>query len=165
MKCGEKVPEDAEFCPKCGGQITGLTEAKKQDYSGIGGTLVLIGGILAIIFSIFPLTFMLLWRGMMWGWMDMPHMWDKWGGDGWQQWGMPWMTGAWGFVMGFMIIGAIISIVMGIVAIYAYKRVRDGEIKNGGIIAIILGVIMLVTSNWLPGILILIGGILCYTSK
>jgi len=64
-----------------------------------------------------------------------------------------------------MIAGAIISMVLGTLAIYAYNKVKRGDIKNGEMIAIILGVIMLTTANWLPRIITLIGGILCYTSK
>jgi len=39
------------------------------------------------------------------------------------------------------------------------------DVKNGGVIAVILSVIILATMSWLPGIVTLIGGVLCYTSK
>lgn len=157
-KCGEELSKGAEFCSKCGTQVGPLTKVEKTDYSGTGGMLLLVGGILAIVFSIFPLAFMSMWGGMMGGWMG--NM-GRWGGmDG--GWNMPIMFG---WIRGFMMIGAIISIVLGIVAIYAWQRVKRGEVKNGGTIAIIVGVLMLITMSWLPGIITLIGGILCYTTK
>ena len=157
MKCGAEIPEGAEFCQKCGTKV-GIMATEKTDYSKTGGTLTLIGGILAIVFSLFPLAFMSMWGGMMGGWMgDM----GRWGGmDG--GWNMPMMLG---WIRGFAIIGAIVSIVLGILAILAWQRVKGGAVKSGGTIAIIVGVLMLITMSWLPGILTLIGGVLCYTSK
>ncbi len=67
----------------------------------------------------------------------------------------------WGY--GFMFIGAIVTIVLGIIAIYAYTRVKNGKVQNGGLIAIVVGTIMVVSTHWLAGILTLVGGILCYT--
>lgn len=153
MKCGKEIPEGAQFCPNCGTQVGAVAKAEKHDYSAIGSTLVLIGGILALIFSVFPLALAGMWRS----WIErFPGM-------------MPWMAmdGRWigQWILGFMVAGAIISIVLGIGAIYAYKKVSAGDVRNGGIIAIVLSVIMLVTGNWLPGIITLIGGLLCYASK
>ncbi len=158
MKCGKKLPKGTEFCPKCGAQIGAVAKIEERDHSDTGGILMLVGGILAIVFSIFPLAFMSMWGGMMGGMMGGMGRWSEMGGG----WNMPM---AFGWIRGFMIAGAIISIVLGIVAFYAYKRVKGGEVKSGGTIAIIIGVIMLLTMNWLPGIITLIGGILCYTSK
>jgi predicted nucleic acid-binding Zn ribbon protein len=158
IKCGKEIPEGAEFCPNCGTQIASAEKLEKSDYSGIGGTLILIGGILAIIFSFFSIigaTFMSYWGGMMGGWSGMPHMMGR--------WGMPMAFGGW--ILGLWAMGAIISIILGILAIYAYRKIRVGEIRSGGTIAIVLGIIMLVTMNWLAGFITLIGGILCYTSK
>jgi hypothetical protein len=157
MKCGTKLPKGAEFCSKCGLQVSSGAKDEKKDYSGIGGTLILVGGILGLVLSIIPLMFMWMmryWMGMrsFGRWTEMPGGWNG-----------PMVFGGW--MMGFMVGAAIISIVLGILAIFAYRKVRSGEVKNGGIIAIILGVIMLVTMNWLQGIIILIGGVLCYTSK
>jgi len=64
-----------------------------------------------------------------------------------------------------MVIGAIISIVLGIVALYAFVRVKSGAARTGGAIAIVLGIIMLITMNWITGIITLIGGILCERSE
>ncbi len=151
VKCGKRTPKGAEFCPKCGIEVAISPKHKKSNYSGVGGTLILVGGILSIIFSIFPLAFIFLWGGMMEKWVGMPGMWNK--------WSMP--PTIWGWIIEFMIIGAIISIVLGIVALYAYSRVRSGAVKTGGAIAIVLGIIMLITMNWITGIMTLIGGILC----
>jgi uncharacterized membrane protein len=67
-------------------------------------------------------------------------------------------------MFGLMVIGAIASIILGVVAIYAYTRVKTGKVQNGGLIAIIVGIIMMASTHWLVGILTLVGGILCYTS-
>jgi low temperature requirement protein LtrA len=88
-------------------------------------------------------------------WTGMPHMLGR--------WGIPMAFVGW--IFDFMIIGAIISIILGIFAIYAYMKVRRKEVRTGSTIAIILGIIMLVSMNWLAGLITLIGGILCYTSK
>ena len=34
IKCGEKVNDDAQFCPGCGAKIPEGTEEKKQSYDG-----------------------------------------------------------------------------------------------------------------------------------
>ena len=159
-KCGTEIPEGAGFCPKCGMQVGALTKAEKEDRSGIGGTLLLVGGILAIATSLLPLTIIPLWSGimsdMMRGWMQMFGMWRmqvvpfapllEW---------VVWLTVA----------RAAVGVVLGIITIYAYTRIRAGQIKTGGTIAAILGVIMLAISGWISGVVTLIGGILCYTSK
>ena len=150
VKCGAEIPG---FCPKCGTQAGALTKPEKQDHSGIGGTLVLVGGILAIVSSL------LGWSGMMEGWMGSFGMWEM--SRMWGMQGMPF----WQWVVWLMGARAAVSVVLGIIAIYAYTRVRAGQIKTGGTIATILGVIMLVTAGWLSGIITLVGGILCYTSK
>jgi hypothetical protein len=64
---------------------------------------------------------------------------------------------------GFMVIGAIVTIVLGIITIYAYTLIKNEKVQNGGLIAIIVAIIMLVSTHWLAGILTLVGGILCYT--
>lgn len=129
-----------------------MTKPEKQDYSGIGGVLMLAGGILAIVSSLLPLAFMPLVRGILSGVARMPEV--------------PFMPLAiWNWIMGFMLFGAVISVVLGIFGIYAYMRVKGGDVKTGGTIGIIAGVILLVTGGLLTGIITLIGGILCYTSK
>jgi len=153
VKCGAEIPEGAAFCPKCGTPVGAAARVEKRDHSGIGGTLILVGGILALIFSIAPFIFMGMW-GRWTGWM---------GGMGPWMGNMPFNIARW--MMGFIIAGAIISAVLGIVAIYAYQKVRAGKIKSGGTIAVVIGVLMLVTMNWVTGIITLVGGILCYTSE
>lgn len=133
-----------------------MIKPEKQDYSAIGGTLILVGGILGVVSSVLPLAIVPLWSGMMRGWMEVLGMW------GMRE--MPfWPILDW--VIWFTVARAAVSVVLGIIAIYAYTRIRAGQIKTGGTIAIIIGVIMLVTAGWLSGIITLVGGILCYTSK
>lgn len=158
-KCGTEIPEGAAFCPKCGAQVGAVVRAEKQGYSGIGGTLILIGGILALVSSIFSLLLLGLWRSWI-GWMSRVIPWM--GMEGWRL-NMPILI--WGWIRGFIVAAAVIWIVLAIAALYAYSRVRSGAIRSGGTIAIVVGVIMLVTTHWLIGIITLVGGILCYTSE
>lgn len=155
-KCGAEIPEGAGFCPKCGSQAGASTQPEKEDRSGIGSTLVLVGGILAIVTSLLPLAIIPLWRGMMKGWMEMLSMWGMQGAlfSPLLEW-FVWLN----------IARAAVGVVLGIITIYAYMRIRMGHIRTGGTIATILGVVMLVTAGWLSGIITLVGGILCYTSK
>ncbi len=126
-----------------------------MDHSFLGGILVLIGGILAVIFSVSRMAFGFLMRRMMMGSIRTPMMWG------------------WFFlqphvgrgIRGFMIIGVIVSLVLGIIAIYAYTRVKRGKVKNGGLIAIVVGIMMLLSTNWIAGVMTLVGGIICYVSK
>ena len=163
IKCGEKHPEGAESCPRCGTQVAGVPKPEKKDYSNIGGTLIMVGGVLNIVLPLLSLTFALLfWGTMIRRFVEIPEIWIRWGAE-------PWISRlipeAFRLAMGLAIAGALISIVLGILAIYSYNRVKGGDIKNGGIIATILGVLMIATANWMPGVITLLGGILCYTSK
>jgi len=163
MNCGEKLAEGAESCPKCGTQVPAVSKPEKKDYSNIGGTLIMVGGVLNIVLPLLSLTFALLfWGTMIRRFVEIPEIWIRWGGERWISGVIP---EAFRLAMGLVIAGAVISIVLGILAIYAYNRVKGGDFKNGGLIAIILGVIMIATASWLPGIITLLGGILCYTSK
>ena len=65
---------------------------------------------------------------------------------------------------GFFLIGAIVGLVLGIAAIYAYTRAKH-DLKNGGLIAIVVGIVMMATTNWFTGVITLVGGVICYTSK
>jgi len=163
MNCGEKLAEGAESCPKCGTQVPAVFKPEKKDYSNIGGTLIMVGGVLNIVLPLLSLTFALLfWGTMIRRFVEIPEIWIRWGAE-------PWVSRlfpeAFRLAMGLAIAGAVISIVLGILAIYSYNRVKGGDIKNGGLIAIILGVVMIATASWLPGVITLLGGILCYTSK
>jgi hypothetical protein len=155
-KCGAKIPEGAGFCPQCGTQVGVLGKPEKQDYSQVGGTLVLVGGILGVVSSVLPLAIIPLVSGMMRGWMQIFRMWGMQGVPFWPV--LEWV--GW-----FTVARAAVGVVLGIIAIYAYTRIRAGQIKTGGTIATILGAIMLLTMGWLSGIITLVGGILCYTSK
>ncbi|MGQ9544024.1 MAG: zinc ribbon domain-containing protein [Candidatus Bathyarchaeia archaeon] len=146
VKCGAEVPEGAGYCPKCGLQVTVTPAVGGRDSSGLGGVLILAGGLLAIIFSIASLLFMHLLRGFPSGWMGMHMMWGGW-------------------FVGFMTVRASVSLVLGLVAVYSYSKIVRGDLKVGGIIAVVAGVLMLVTMSWLPGVMVLIGGVLCHASK
>lgn len=155
MKCGTEIPEGAVHCLRCGLKVGDLPKSEGYDYSGVGGVLILAGGILSIVFSLIPLFLIQLWMGGLSRWMGMHMMWDR--------WMMPSAIGGW--IVGFMIVGALTSLVLGVIAIYSYSKVRRGSLRTGGTIAIVVGIIMMVAMNWLPGIMVLIGGVLCHTSR
>ena len=131
---------------------------ENKNYSGIGSLLVLIGGILAIIFAFGRMFFTFLLRRAL------------------IARGAQFLSGrarfsgfmathfARGF-LGLMFIGAIVAIIVGILAIIGYMKIKGRSMKNGALIAIIAAIIMLVTTNWIPGIITLIGGIICYASE
>jgi len=151
-KCGAELPEGAGFCAKCGAQVGALTKPEKQDYTGIGGILMLVGGLLAIVSSLLRLAYMPLIRGI----LSEVALTSR----------VPFFAlGMWDLIMGFVLVGAVISAVFGILTVYAFVRVRKGDAKVGGTIGIVAGVILLVTGGAISGIIVIIGGILCYTSK
>jgi len=128
----------------------------ESSHPQVGSILILAGGILAIIAFAIRAVFMLLVRAF-WARIARPMILQRLGQSA------PAVVGMARWVYGFMVIGAIATIVLGIIAIYAYTRVKNGKVQNGGLIAIVVGIIMLVSTHWLAGILTLVGGILCYT--
>ncbi|MBS7626266.1 zinc ribbon domain-containing protein [Candidatus Bathyarchaeota archaeon] len=155
MKCGVEIPDGALHCPRCGLEVGCFPKSEGHDYSGVGGVLILAGGILAIVFALIPLLLMQLWIGGFSRLMGGHMMWDR--------WMMPTAIGGW--IIGFMMFGALISLVLGVVAVYSYSKVRRGGLKTGGTVAIVAGILMMVAMNWIPGIMVLIGGVLCHTSR
>ena len=156
IECGEKLPEGVEFCPKCGAKVSSQIKQGKKEYVGVGGPLTLIGGVLSIIFSILSLSFLIAWRAVG-RWMGMHGMWNR------------GVMGGWMSIMAvpiiWLIVGALLSIILGAIAVYAYMKVNRGEVRDGGLIALIAGILMILTGGFIPGVITLIGGILCYTSK
>lgn len=155
--CGTELPEGANFCPGCGAKAAVEVRTVKADYSGVGAALVLVGGILALASSVFPLLVMPFFLFMRVKWSSMV-------GRGWEP-GWSWPIGLWNVFAGLMVVGFVVAIIAGIVSIYAYTRVRTGEVKEGGLTALVMGAIMLITVNWLPGIITILGGALCYSSR
>jgi hypothetical protein len=129
----------------------------ESSYLHVGSILILVGGILAIVASTIRVVFTLFVGRALWGRIAGPMVLQRLGQSA------PTVAGMARWVYGFMVIGAIATVVLGIIAIYAYTRVKNGKVQNGGLIAIVVGIIMLVSTHWLAGILTLVGGILCYT--
>jgi hypothetical protein len=130
----------------------------ETNHLALGSILVLVGGVLAVIFSLLRLGTAFFLRRIMTEWIGNPLMPARFGRFASL---MPHMAR---WVLGFMIIGSIVSVVLGIIAIYAYTRVKGGKTKSGGLIAIIVGIIMLVGTHWLVGVITLVGGVICYAS-
>jgi ribosomal protein L40E len=156
-KCGAEVPVWAAFCPKCGTQVGESPKPEKKNYTGVGSILVLAGGILCIISSILSVVVMPFVRVVLTtalsrvatnsGFRFLP-------------------VGILNWIMGFIFFRAVLGVVLGIVVIYAYIRLRAGDLKTGGTIAIVAGVLLFVSGGGvISGLLALVGGIFCYTSK
>ena len=156
-KCGAEVPVAAAFCPKCGTQVVESPKPEKKDYTGVGSILVLAGGILCIISSILSVVVIPLIRGILTTTLSRVTI----------NSGFPFLPVAiLNWVMGFILIRAVLGVVLGIVVIYAYIRLRAGDLKTGGTIAIVAGVLLFVSGGgFISGLLALVGGIFCYTSK
>jgi hypothetical protein len=129
------------------------------NYLHVGSILILIGGILAIVSSAARVAFILFVGRALRAWIARPMVWQRVGQNA------PITAPAARLPFGFMAVGALVTIVLGIIAVYAYTRVKSGRVQNGGLIAIIVGIIMLLSTHWIMGILTLVGGILCYTSR
>lgn len=130
----------------------------ETNHLALGSILVLIGGVLTVIFSLLRMGITFVLRRIMLEWIGNPMIPQRLGRLASL---MPHMAR---LILGFMIIGSTVSIVLGIVAIYAYTRVKGGKARSGAIIAIIVGIIMLVTTHWLTGVITLAGGVICYVS-
>jgi hypothetical protein len=156
-KCGAEVPVGAAFCPKCGTQVAALPNPEKKNYTGVGSILVLTGGILSIISSILSLAVMPLIRGVLSNVFSRVTVNPA----------VPFLPLAIvNWIMGFMLLRAVLGVVLGILVIYAFIRLRTGDLKTGGIIAIVAGVLLFVGDGGvISGLITLVGGILCYTSK
>jgi hypothetical protein len=156
-KCSAEVPVGAAFCPKCGTQVAALPKPEKKNYPGVGGILVLAGGILSIISSILSLAVMPFIRGVLSNVFSRVTVNPA----------VPFLPLAIvNWIMGFILLRAVLGVVLGILVIYAYTRLRTGDLKTGGIIAIVAGVLLFVGGGGvISGLITLVGGILCYTSK
>lgn len=136
-----------------------MPENEKKDHSEVGGLLVFIGGILALIFPVFPLTLTLLLRRDVGEWFEAIGVWIIGGGSALAIPHLP------AFIVFFVAVGAIATIVFGVVAVSAYTWVRRGRAREGGLVAIMAGVAMIASLHWIPGIITAIGGALCYNSN
>lgn len=156
-KCGAELPVGAAFCPKCGTQVGALPKPENKDHTGAGSILVLAGGILCVISSILSVAVMPFIRGILTTALSRVTI----------NSGFPFLPVAiLNWVMGFILIRAVLGVVLGLVVIYAYIRLRTGHLKTGGIIAIVAGVLLFVSGEgFISGLITLVGGILCYTSK
>jgi uncharacterized membrane protein len=125
-KCGAEIPEGSSFCPKCGAQIAptpaGPAGPTRRRHSDLGGALVIIGGVVAIIGSLAAIPAMLFLStagpGFLGGMMG--------GFGGMMRWLIP-------RVMGWLIlVGVVVGIVLGVLAIYAGSKIRSGESEKRG---------------------------------
>jgi len=153
---GPHVSQDAG-CYEPSEVMSTLSKLESNN-SRVGSLFILTGGILAVVFSAAHVFFTLLVGRALRTWMAGPMVWERRGANIFS------MIHMGRLMFGFMVIGAIASIILGVVAIYAYTRVKTGKVQNGGLIAIIVGIIIMASTHWLVGILTLVGVILCYTS-
>jgi hypothetical protein len=140
-------------------EMTALSEDKQKDHSEIGGIFIFVGGILALIFPVFPLTLTLLLRQDIGEWFESVGGWIMGGGSGLAIRHLP------PVIMLFIGVGAIATVAFGALAVSAYTWVRRGNLRDGGLVAILAGVAMISTVHWIPGFITVIGGTLCYRSR
>jgi hypothetical protein len=69
------------------------------------------------------------------------------------------------FILFFVAIGAISTVVFGVVAVAAYTWVKRGRTREGGLAAILAGVAMIASLHWIPGIITTLGGAICYSAN
>jgi hypothetical protein len=136
-----------------------MSENEKRDHSQLGSILIFTGGILALIFPIFPITLMFLLRQDIGEWFENIGVWIIGSGGAFAIPRLP------AFILFFVAIGAISTIIFGAVAIAAYTSVKRGRTREGGLVAILAGVAMIASLHWIPGIIATIGGALCYNSS
>jgi hypothetical protein len=135
-----------------------MPENEKKSHSESGSLLIFVGGILALIFPVFPLTLTLLLRQDVGDWFEAIGVWIIGSGSAFAIPRLP------AFIMFFVAVGAIATIVFGVVAVAAYTWVKRGRVREGGLVAIMAGVAMIASLHWIPGIITAIGGALCYNS-
>jgi hypothetical protein len=136
-----------------------MPENEKKSHSESGSLLIFVGGILALIFPVFPLTLILLLRQDVGDWFEAIGVWIIGSGSAFAIPRLP------AFIMFFVAVGAIATIVFGVVAVSAYTWVRRGRAREGGLVAVMAGVAMIASLHWIPGIITAIGGALCYNSN
>jgi hypothetical protein len=138
-----------------------VPENEKKSHSELGGVLMFLGGILALIFPVFPITLTLLLRQDVGEWFETVGVWILGSGSALT---MP-REGLPAFITFFIAVGAVATIVFGVVSIAAYAWVERGKVRDGGLVAIMAGVAMIASLHWIPGVITVIGGVLCYNSR
>ncbi len=148
-KCGTQVSEGANYCPHCGTTIETIAylKAMPRGYSGIGAILVLIGGIIALLSGLAQLAASSFWISNGFRHSMMETIW--------------FFGRFWG---GLLFIGSIFTLAGGIAAILLWSSMRTGRAETYGVLAIAIGVILILTMNFFSSIIIVLGGILHYTS-
>jgi hypothetical protein len=141
-----------------------LSGHEKHDHSVMGSGLIFLGGILALIFPILPLALIFLLRNYIGVLLERigSLIVSNPGESEFYTNVAPHLT-TW--IVGFIAIGAIFTIILGVVAIYAYTLVKREKLRSGGLLATVAGVGMIATLHWIPGFITIIGGVLCYTSS
>lgn len=141
-----------------------LSVHELHDHSGIGSGLIFLGGILALIFPIFPLVLIFLLRDYVGVLLEKlgSLVISNYAESDFSLIVAPHLT-TW--IVGLIVVGAIFTIILGVVSIYAYTMVKSGKLRSGGLLATVAGVGMIATVHWIPGFITIIGGVLCYTSS
>jgi hypothetical protein len=136
-----------------------MSENGAKGHPDVGALLIFIGGILALIFPVFPITLTFLLRRDVGEWFENIGVWILGSGSALAIPRLP------AFILFFVAIGAISTIVFGVVAVAAYTWVKRGRFREGGLAAILAGIAMIASLHWIPGVITTIGGMLCYNSK
>ena len=139
----------------------------KGEYNEGAYILSLLGGILIAIQSLlWNFGIELLGGGMMGGGMMGPAMGSRWMYDHMvEEMGSEAAQSMWWFGTGgtysWLFGGlALVTIILGLVVIYSATIIRRGDAKGGGTIALVIGILSILSGAWLGGLLATIAGVL-----
>lgn len=151
-ECGSEVRDDANFCPECGAS---LGEETRKDTS-TAENLVLVGAVVAFIWPA-------IWLAMAWSQSAMFDGFSSWFGSPDGSGPMVMFQGFAAFYWIFAIVLALVSVVLGVLALIGRKKVREGDVEDGGVLALISGVLLFVFGSFVAGILVAVGGFLVWS--
>lgn len=157
---GAAPPVRAEHPAGEGSDVTAIPGAETGGHApghaakdtGLAEVLLLVGAVLAVVGA---LAYGLFW-GAFWPWMgswfDGTAMDPVW--RGFATFGMV----AAGVAMFF-------GLVLGVLAVVAYAKVRNGDLDAGAVLGLVAGALLLLTGSLLSGALVLVGGALAWQAK
>lgn len=160
INCGAKLSEGARFCSSCGvSQQAGLVAvAQPKGHRSLAIALVLIGGVLGLVFALFSLAIISFFAGT----MDFAGgMMRRYGAIG--MMGIPQFGMLFGVSLGLVMLWFGVGFVGALLAIFSGLKLHQNYSKNWATMGIIGGVLLLITFSWIPGLIVLAGGILAYT--
>lgn len=153
-QCGAGIAEGARYCSACGSSLAGsglppapagpAPQAARRD-TGLAELLILVGAVLSLVV---PVLLAAVFFGL-----------------GATFWFVPFasMPGA---VMGLIAVAfLVLGLVWMLLALFARSLIRQGDLEKGGVVAVVVGVLMILTGGLVSGLLVVVGGILAWTAR